>query len=191
MDDDAGRPAPSHGHLEGSGHELGVLVGRHGPADHLAGEDIEHGGQEQEAGPGGHVGDVSDPPLVGSRGCEVPVQEIGGRSGPVVSPGGPTELPPGHSLELGLSHETSHPVSPHLFSLFVDQLGGDPAIPIGAPRVLVDIGDLLGEDLVVHGPLGRWTIPPSVVAAPGHVEERAHGGHRQAGPIRLAELERP
>jgi hypothetical protein len=131
MDDDAGWSLTGDGHLEGPGDELGVLVGRHGPADDLPRADVEDDGKEEEAGPGRDIGDVGHPATIGSRGGEVPLQEVGRRPGPVVTSSGPAELPPGHALKVGFAHEPSHLVAPHRFVLFVDQLARDPAIAIG------------------------------------------------------------
>jgi hypothetical protein len=133
MDDDTGWSLTGDGHLEGPGDELGVLVGRHRPPHHLPRADVEDDRQEQESGPGGDVGDVGHPPTVGSRGAEVPLQEVRSRSGPVVSSSGPTELPPGHTLEMGQAHEPGDLMAPDHFVVFVDQLARDPAIAIGLP----------------------------------------------------------
>jgi hypothetical protein len=131
VDDHTLRSLSGDGHLEGPGDELGVLVGRHRPPDDLPRADVEDDGKEEEAGPGRDVGDVGHPPAVGSRCGEVPLQEVGSWSSPVVPSSGPTELPPGHALEVGHPHEPGHLMAPHHLVVAVDQLARDPAIAIG------------------------------------------------------------
>jgi len=187
--DDPGGSLTGNGHPQGLGDELGVLVSRHGPADHLPREDVEDDGEEQEARPGGDVGDVGHPALVGSGGTEVALHEVRGGTGPVVSPGGATELPSRHPLELGLCHKPGHPVPTHVLAVLLDELGGHPPVSVGLSGLFVDEVDLLGEDLVGHRPGRRGPGPPAVVAARGDAQAAAHGGHVEHGPVRLDELE--
>lgn len=57
-------------------YEAGVHVGTDAPADDPAGEDIDHGGNVQPALPGGDVGEIRDPELVGALGLEFPIGAI-------------------------------------------------------------------------------------------------------------------
>jgi len=176
-------------HLEGSGDELGVLVRRHRPPHDLTGEDVEHHGQEEEAGPCRDIRDVGHPPLARSGRGEVTLHEVRRRPGPLVSAGGATELAPGHALDAGVDHEPGHPVASHFLVVLFDQFGPDAPIAIGLPGLGVDQADLLGEDLVGQCPSRRRAVPPAVVAAARDAEEPAHGGRRVRGPVRFDELE--
>jgi len=165
VDDDTIRTLAGDGHLEGSGDELGVLVGRHRPAHDPPGEDIEDDRQEQEARPRGDVGDVGHPPLPRSRGGEVTFHEIRGGTGPLVAAGGAAELAPGHALDAGAVHQPGYPVASHILVVLFDQLGSDAPIAIGLPGLGVDQADLLGEDVVRQCPGRRRAVSPAVVAA--------------------------
>ncbi len=48
----------------------------HGPTDDAPGEEIHDRRQEQPTFRGGHVGDVGDPPLIGSGGGEILFQQV-------------------------------------------------------------------------------------------------------------------
>ena len=72
------RPAPRHGHAEGVVDEVGAQVVAHRPADAVAAAGVDHRRQVEPALPGGHVGDVGEPELVGSLGREVALHEVGG-----------------------------------------------------------------------------------------------------------------
>jgi hypothetical protein len=133
MDHDTDRTLAGDGHLQGPRDELRVLVRRHGPPHDPTGEDIEHHGQEQEARPGGDVGDVGHPPLSRSGRGEVTLHEVGGGTGPLVSAGGAAERPPGHALDAGVAHEPGYPVASHVLVVFFDQLGPHASIAIGLP----------------------------------------------------------
>ena len=191
MDDDAVGLLAGDGHLERPRHQLGVLVGRHRPAHHLAGIDVEDHGQEQEAGPRRHVGDVGHPAMVGPRSREVALEEVRCGPGPVVSPGRAAELAPGHALEVRFLHEASDAVAPRLLAVLVDQLGSDAPIAIGAPRLGVHQVDLLCEHLVGEVPGRGWACEPAVVARSRHAEALAHGRGGEDGLIRRDELEGP
>jgi len=57
--------AHRHGHGEGSVGQVGVVVFGQGEPDHPAGEDVQHRRQVQLALPGGDLGAVTEPLLVG------------------------------------------------------------------------------------------------------------------------------
>jgi hypothetical protein len=61
MDEDGRRISPLQCHSERVDHELRSQVVPHRPAHDLSRPGIDHAGEEEEAPPGGDVGDVRDP----------------------------------------------------------------------------------------------------------------------------------
>ena len=57
-------------------HELGAQMIGHRPAHDPAAARVDHDREEQESGPGRHVGDVGDPELVGCIGLESTLDEV-------------------------------------------------------------------------------------------------------------------
>jgi hypothetical protein len=47
------------------------------PADHFSGEQVEDHGQIEPALTGWNVGDIRQPDLIGLRGREIPIRQIG------------------------------------------------------------------------------------------------------------------
>jgi hypothetical protein len=66
------------GHAEGVGDQRGGLVAVDGPADHPTGEHIQDHTAVHLAFPGGVLGDVGDPQLVGGRPVEAALDQVGG-----------------------------------------------------------------------------------------------------------------
>jgi len=85
--DHRGRPALPNGHVERVEHELGLQMGGHRPAHDPAAADIEDDREIEESGPGGDVGDIRDPELVGALGPEGPLDQIGRRRGGGIAAG--------------------------------------------------------------------------------------------------------
>ena len=75
MDDLLGA-APRQRHVQRIEDQLGTQMRGHRPADHPASEHIDHDGEEHEAGPGRHTGDVGDPQPVGGVGFEAMLDEV-------------------------------------------------------------------------------------------------------------------
>ena len=73
---DAGLLAGPDRVLEGVEHQVGGHLCRCPPPDNAAGEDVEDERDVDRAGPGRDVGEVSDPQLVGTRGPELPVDQV-------------------------------------------------------------------------------------------------------------------
>ena len=97
-------------HPQGVEHQVGAHVGGQLPADDLAGEGVDHEGEERRALPGAQVGEVADPEPVGALGAEVALDQVGPAVGLGVgfcrAPGLPTPL---GALDPGLSHQPLPP----------------------------------------------------------------------------------
>ena len=106
------------GHVQGLEHEFGPQVGAHRPPHDPAAPDIEHHGQVEKSRPGGNVGDIGHPELVGPRGSELPVHEIPGRCILPTPPRRPDASAPADPLQTGRSHDAGNPV----------QAGVDPTV---------------------------------------------------------------
>jgi hypothetical protein len=70
------RPLSLDGHLERIEGDLHVQRRAHAPADDVAGEEVEHGGQVQPAVAGRDVGEIGQPDLVRRLGGEVVAEPI-------------------------------------------------------------------------------------------------------------------
>ena len=84
MDDALGPPLLQR-HVQRREHELGGHLLADRPADDAPAPDVEHDGQEDEAGPGGHVGHVGHPQLVRTVGHELALDQIGRRALPLIA----------------------------------------------------------------------------------------------------------
>lgn len=88
VDEPACGPPSGDGHVEGSDDQVRTQRPRHRPAHNPAAEDVDHGGQIEEALPGRQIGDVSHPQAVGCVGGEAALDQIGRESGIVITQGG-------------------------------------------------------------------------------------------------------
>jgi hypothetical protein len=78
LDRPAGLVAPPQRHPQACLHEAGVFHSRCLPADDRPGEEVDSEGDIDEPGPGGDIGEVGDPTVIGSRGRELAVQQVSG-----------------------------------------------------------------------------------------------------------------
>src|SRR6185437_6517371 len=62
--------------LQSVEHQVRLHRSTHTPADNAAGEHVDHEGDVHESRPGGHVGEIGDPQLVGSICDELPLYAI-------------------------------------------------------------------------------------------------------------------
>ncbi len=99
------------GQLQRRTHQLRVHARRHRPAHHLAGVQVQHHRQVQEAAALADVGDVAHPGLVGAARVGAPGQHIGRDRQRVAAVGGVDELAPPQGPQPVLAHQTPHPVA--------------------------------------------------------------------------------
>ena len=87
-----------------AGPSFGTGRGSHRPSDDASAEGVQHDGEEQEARPRGHVGNIGDPQAVGPVHLEIPVDEVGGGTGVVIANRGAHPLAPVNTLNASLAH---------------------------------------------------------------------------------------
>lgn len=95
------------GHLQGIKDHVGAHVGCDPPANDAAGERV---GEERHVGhalPGGHVGQVDHPQLVGCGGGEVAIDQVRRPGGCWVGPGGLHPLAASAALDAQGGHESA------------------------------------------------------------------------------------
>jgi hypothetical protein len=71
------RPTPLKRHVQRSQRQLLGHLLVHRPADHLAGEEVEHDGQVQPAFAGPDVAQIGQPDRVRRLDRELPIQQVG------------------------------------------------------------------------------------------------------------------
>jgi len=144
------------------------------------------GAQEQEASPGGDVGDVGHPELIRARRRKVPVHQVRRGPGSLGPERGMRPLPRTHALDLGLSHHPGHPVQAGRGTPFLE-FRMNPWSPIRPVTLLVDLLDDLQQGRVGSGPVRGLSLEPGVVAAPRHLQHPTHRRYPVDGLIRLHE----
>src|SRR5690606_12046998 len=133
-------------------------------------------------------GDVCDPELIRPGGYELPLHQVGGRSGLLAPPASARSLAPTHPLQACEAHQTSDALAAHAHALGL-QLGVDPGSAVGAAALLMNRRDLLLECRIRLGAGRKLTLPPSVVAALRDAQHAAHPGDGELGLVRRYELE--
>lgn len=162
MDHTVRSPLPK-GHLQGLQDKLALQVGRHRPADDPAAEGIQHDSEIKEPCPGRHISDVRNPQLIGAVGCEVPVDQIRGRTGSVIRPGRNGALAPTDADKTCGSHQPGDPLATDRLARGFE-FGMDAWGPIGALRHRVDRSDPAQQGGVAFAASRGSALSPSVIA---------------------------
>jgi len=76
MDEAGSRASPLDCHDERGDGEFGTHVFAHGPANHLAGEQVEDHGQVEPALAGRNVGDIRQPDLIGPLRDKILLEQV-------------------------------------------------------------------------------------------------------------------
>ena len=126
----SGRLPGGDRHVEGLDAELGSEMVFESPADGLAREGVEDGGEEDEGFAQADVGDVGDPDLVRPRGDET-ADQVGHDAESVPAVGGlGHEGALAQGEQIVLAHQAQNPLSVHLEALPLE-LRGHRAVAIG------------------------------------------------------------
>ena len=131
-------PRPGR-HVEGVDHEVGGHRPRRLPPDDLATKDVGDEGHVDNATPGGAVGEIGDPQLVGSGGAEVAVDEVGCAHRRLISVGGEALLGARCAHNLLAFHETLDLIASNLETLpggCLVQLAASVDAVVGPPDLL-------------------------------------------------------
>src|SRR5680860_190797 len=165
--------AQPEGHPQRVEDEVGAHVGGELPADDLAGEDVDHEGEEDHPSPGAQVGEVDYPKRIGSLCREVAADQVGAALalgiGRCRAPGPPSPL---GALDAVLTHQA-------LDRAVGDRLAAAQQLLPGAPRavglVVAGVDELdLSEQALVLDPAGRAApSSPLVVGGGRHLEDAA------------------
>ena len=117
-----------------------------------------------------YVGGLSDPQLVRSLGTEVPLDQVPGRRGRLVPPGGVQLAPPALPRDTQLSHEPGHLLLVGLHAR-LEQRRGHPRRPVTTTRASPGVEDPVGQDRLfdqsVRGALTPG--PPRVIRRGRHL----------------------
>jgi hypothetical protein len=148
-------PAPGR-HPQCRRRQLGAVVVRHRPADHLARGRVDAGRQIQLSFQGDGFGHVTDQPHPRPRSGEVPADQVRGEDGAFRLPGQSPPVATGDTRDVVLPHQALHPLAvhdppgPHQGSV-------DPRGAVGAARAGMQHPDLVHQQV-----LG----PPAMRAGP-------------------------
>ena len=146
------------GHLERVQGQVGAQRPGSLPADQEAAEGVDDKGHINKAGPGGDVGEVGHPQLVGPGCREVPRHQVGWPRRGHIRRGRPASLPAADACKVKLAHQALHGAAGH-HDPFPVQLPPDLAGTVDAEVVPVDPGDLSLQLLVSPSPgRGRPTL---------------------------------
>ena len=173
MDDAVGTPLPRR-HVQRLEHELGAQMIGHRSAHDPAAACVDHNREEQESGPGRHVGDVGDTELVGCIGLESTLDKVRCATSGVVSARSARSLAPRYPCQAHLSHQSSHALVSDINAV-LGELGVNSRRPVGATAALMNVADALFEDIIGLPAPRRLTASPRKEPAQGDAE---HAGHR-------------
>lgn len=152
------------GRRERACHQLEGLGRVDRPASHPTREDVKDGEAIDLALSGRVLGDVGEPELVRGWPVEVPPKQVK-RYRPRRL-GALRWSPVRDSLDFQLNHDRANGVLAYRVSPAEPKLGGDPGDPVGAARLLVDLGDLLRRSDPPECGSGERSVLPGVVTAP-------------------------
>jgi hypothetical protein len=142
--------ATPDGHLQGVQGQVGAERPGGLPADQVAAEGVDDQGHIDKAGPGRHIGQISDPQLIGSLRGGVPLHQVGWPRGARIRRGGPLGLATADAFQAQLAHRPLHRAAGHRDPLAV-QLAPDLAGAVDAEVLGMDAADLRLELAVAHG----------------------------------------
>src|SRR5579863_9374538 len=131
----------------------------HGPAHHLAAEQVDDHRQEQPAFLGGNVRDITSPGLVGPGRSEVTVQQVRRDRQVMLAIGGHhPETPLAASSNAVFLHQSLHPLFAHA-NAALDQLPPDARPTVGAAMFRVHRADMRQQRGITQMP-PRGDLPP-------------------------------
>jgi hypothetical protein len=137
------RRAVGDGHPKGVGDQRGGLMAVDRPADHPTREHIQHDTAVQLAFPGGVLGDVGHPQLVGRRPVELALDQVsGGRDVGLATEALARSWQPTQPVQ---AHDLADRLAVNDHALAIDQFGVDPPPAVGAPGSSVDGPHQLGQ----------------------------------------------
>jgi hypothetical protein len=149
--------------MQGVDHQLGAHVVGDRPAHDLAGEDVEDRGAVDLPGSGGVPGDVGAPQQVWASGDEPALHEVLvdrlSRSVPPLVP----VADPATSED---PQQSGDPLAADPDTQLEPQFGVHPRGTVGTARVVVDIGDGVGQIGVLEVPDRGWPVTPLIETGP-------------------------
>ncbi len=186
---DALRFALGDGHVQRREYEIRRHLLADRPAHHTPAPYIEHDGEEDEAGPGGHVGHVGHPQLIRARGGERALDQIRRRPLFGITPGRHHETAAStDATEARSAHQAGDPLASNART-FITQLGMNVGTAVVAIGHGMNGANTLSQHRVRHCPRRGRTLLPGVVAARRHFQHSAQRPHREVGLVRAHEFE--
>jgi hypothetical protein len=114
MMNDCARLATANGHLQGGQDQLNAQMYRECSSDYPTAPRVQDDGNIQEAGPSGHVGDVSYPELIGTLSPKVPFDQIRGHRCGAIAYGGRGPLAPTHAPQALFTHQACYTLASYV-----------------------------------------------------------------------------
>ncbi len=136
----------------------------HRPTNDAAAQYVEYDRKKQETGHGWNVGDVCNLELIGGRGVELSVDQVGRRSCLLVADRRLQSLTTAGAPNVALAHQSRQPLVAGE-DLLIAKIGSDPWAAIGASPLSIMRLDSVAEQEIVSSPLRRSTLTARVVPA--------------------------
>ncbi len=165
--------------------------GRPSPSRRSAAVAVHHRGQVQPPLPRPDVGDIRAPQPIDRDRVKVTLYQVGG--GPDArhpdrrAPAPTRDLP----RELGAAHQPLHALAAHPDVVTETQLGVHARRPVSPARLLMDLGDLIGQARVLTRPQRRPPPIPRVKTRARDPQHAAHDLDRVLSPLSSDKPEDP
>ena len=170
MDELAVGCASGESHDERVDDEVCGLAFSHRPAREALVMQVFDAGEEQLPVAASELGDVRDPPLIGTSCGEGTLQQIGGWRG--VRPASPPAAAAVGADEAALGHDPRDPLA-GMTPTSVAELALDPGRAICAARRAMNVVDRVREPRIIEVVLRQWSGRPLVETRSGNVDEFA------------------
>lgn len=175
MTDEAfGRPLPLCGHHHCGQRQFGAHMVAHGPADDLAGRQVEHRGEIQPSFPGRDESDVCQPDAVRRRRHEFLLQQVR-RDGQIVAAVGHARPEPatGERANTVTMHQPRNAATTRR-PAFRAKRRMHPGAAVAAMMLAMEATHVRKQRAVGACPGAFWAVAPCVIAAGRDLKDPAH-----------------
>ena len=182
------RTAAVERHVERVKHELCAQMIGHRPTDDTAAVHIQHDSEKQKAAPRRDVGDIRNPELVRSAGCEVAINQVRRWPRITISDGCFEAFSPCGAVEFPLTHDASDALVAYA-KAFIEKVLPESRPAVGGTRFSVQHLEAIAERDIGLPTQGWRPFEPCIIAARRYVEHFADSRCFERRLVRLHEFE--